>query len=82
MIGSAVDFLWFLIVVRLFTGHCFLIFRVILSSNSPVFASVPTELSPLTLILVGEYISKYADYLVSRRYASIPIDAQHPFIYD
>lgn len=53
-----------------------------MSGIAGVFASVSTELSPLTAFHVGENFLKYEDYLDSRRFASIHFDGQHCFEYD
>lgn len=49
-----------------------------MTGNSGLLATVPTKLSPLSPFLVREYILKYKCFLDCTRFASMPIDRQHP----
>lgn len=74
LIVSTDGFVLLLSVGLLFLGYFFLVFLVIMSSNSYLFAFVPADLSPFALFLVGEYILGNKVYFDSPRLATIHID--------
>lgn len=65
----------------MFCGYSFLVFLVILSGNSGLFASLCTEQSLSVPFHVVEYISKYKGYVDTCYFASVPIDRPHCFVY-
>lgn len=65
----------------MFFGYQFLVFLVMMSSNSGPSAPVPNQRLPLSLFIVRKPILKYDDYIYSCRFASKPIDVQHCLLY-
>lgn len=53
-----------------------------MADNSALLWSLPTELSHLTPLPVGEYIVKYDNYLDSSQFSSMFIDGQLRFVYN